>query len=65
MTWSPRRGRVAILGVTTGSHLGLPDAEEILLTVIWTAAVTDGRLTTWQIVADTPANRTRLGFTCP
>ena len=58
-------GRVAILGVTTGSHLGLPDDEEIQLTVIWTADVADGRLTSWRIVDDTPANRTHLGFTCP
>ena len=58
-------GRVAILGVTTGSHLELPDDEEMKLTVIWTADVTDGRLTAWRIVDDTPANRTRLGFTSP
>ena len=58
-------GRVAILGVTTGSHLDLPDDEEILLTVIWTADAIDARLTTWRIVADTPANRTRIRLHLP
>jgi len=58
-----RRGNdVAVLGSTTGSHLGLPDAEEVQLTVIWRATVEDGLLTLWQIMDDTPAQRARLGL---
>jgi ketosteroid isomerase-like protein len=55
-------GRVAILGTTTGSHLGLPDEDEERITVIWVAEVRDGRLATWHIVADTPAARADLGL---
>ena len=58
-----RRGNdVAVLGSTTGSHLGLPDEEEVQLTVIWRATVEDGLLTLWQIMDDTPAQRARLGL---
>jgi ketosteroid isomerase-like protein len=42
-----QRGRVAILGHTTGSHLGLPDEDEAKLLLIWVAAVEDGKLATW------------------
>jgi hypothetical protein len=55
-------GRVAILGTTTGSHLGLPDEEESRITVIWIARVTDGRLTEWRIADDTPSHRAELGL---
>ena len=44
---------VVVLGATTGSHLGLPDGEELALGVIWLADVVDGRLTRWQIADDT------------
>ena len=54
---------VAVLGSTTGSHLGLPDHEERQLTVIWRATVRDGLLTLWQILEDTPAQRALLGLT--
>ena len=54
---------VAVLGRTTGSHLGLPDEEELQLTVIWRATVEDGLLTQWQIMEDTPAQRALLGLT--
>jgi hypothetical protein len=54
---------VAVLGSTTGSHLGLPDGEERQLTVIWRATVQDGLLTLWQIIEDTPAQRALLGLT--
>jgi ketosteroid isomerase-like protein len=54
---------VAVLGSTTGSHLGLPDPEERQLTVIWRATVRDGLLTLWQIIEDTPAQRALLGLT--
>jgi len=43
--------RVAVLGTTTGSHLGLPDDEEMKLTVIWTAKVSDGLLLEWRVRA--------------
>ena len=51
--------RVAILGHTTGSHLGLPDDEEIRLAVIWIAEVR-GLVRAWSIVADTPTRRVEL-----
>ena len=54
---------VAVLGSTTGSHLGLPDDEERQLTVIWRATVQDGLLTLWQIIEDSPAQRALLGLT--
>ena len=37
-----RQGRVAVLGHTTGSHLGLPDEEEQELTLFWLAEVCGG-----------------------
>ena len=50
---------VAVLGTTTGSHLGLPDEEEQQLTVLWVAEVVDGRVAEWRILDDTAANRGR------
>jgi ketosteroid isomerase-like protein len=58
-----RGNDVAVLGSTTGSHLGLPDEEERQLTVMWRATVEDGLLTLWQIMEDTPAQRALLGLT--
>jgi SnoaL-like domain len=54
--------RVVLLGSTTGSHLGLPDEQEIELEVIWLAEVIDGALALWQIVADSPEARARAGL---
>ncbi len=54
--------RVAVLGHTSGSHLGLPDAEERAHTLIWLAEVTHGALRLWQLVPDTPANRETYGL---
>lgn len=54
-----------MLGFTTGSHLGLPDHEEMKLGVIWLAEVTDGALSRWQIVADTPLARAEAGLPRP
>jgi hypothetical protein len=54
--------QVVVLGHTTGSHLALPDEEESQLTLIWRVLVRDGRLTLWQIIEDTPANREELGL---
>jgi ketosteroid isomerase-like protein len=53
--------RVAVVGTTTGSHLGLPDDEELQLGVIWVAEVTGGALSLWQVADDTPAARRRYG----
>lgn len=54
--------QVAVLGTTTGSHLGLPDVEEAAITVIWLADVADGRLALWQVAEDTPARRSQAGI---
>jgi ketosteroid isomerase-like protein len=54
--------RVAVLGHTTGSHLGLPDEEEAQLPVIWTADIRDQRLASWNILEDSRELRRRLGL---
>ena len=54
--------RVAVLGSTTGSHLGLPDQEELRLSVIWVATAVRGKLDSWQIVQDSPDQREALGL---
>jgi hypothetical protein len=54
---------VAVLGSTTGSHLGLPDDEEKRLPVIWTAEVENGLLKTWSILDDDLRTRKALGLT--
>jgi thiamine biosynthesis protein ThiS len=59
---SDASGLVAILGHTTGSHLGLPDDQERQLTLIWLAEVTQGTVRSWTLVEDTPDNRTRHGL---
>jgi hypothetical protein len=53
---------VAILGHTTGSHLGLPDDEESQLTLIWLAETQCGQLRGWTLVDDTPENRRRYSL---
>jgi ketosteroid isomerase-like protein len=55
-------GRVAVSGHTTGSHLGLQDDEERLLTLIWLAEVQDGRLRYWHLTENNTANRHRYGL---
>jgi ketosteroid isomerase-like protein len=57
-----RDGEVAVLGHTTGSHLGLPPDEEARLLLIWKARVQDGRLTCWQLVRDSPERRELVGL---
>jgi hypothetical protein len=57
-----RDGVVAVLGHTTGSHLGFPDDEEAKLSLIWTSTIARGTLTTWKLVADTPGHRQRYGL---
>ena len=55
--------RAAILGYTTGSHLGLPDDEEAKLTLIWVAEVTkDGLVRKWELLEDTPKNKRDTGL---
>jgi ketosteroid isomerase-like protein len=54
--------RVAVLGTTSGSHLGLVPEEEMKVTVIWLAEVVDGRLAGWQVAEDTPELRLAVGF---
>ena len=57
-----RGGRVAVLGHTTGSHLGLPAEEEQELTLIWLAEVSDGLVRSWTLVEDTPDARREWGL---
>jgi hypothetical protein len=57
-----RGGQVAILGHTTGSHLGLPDEEESKQTLIWIGDVTEGRLSVWRLAGDTPDHRRIYGL---
>lgn len=51
---------VAVLGTTPGSHLGLPDREEMKLTLIWLCQITDAKV--WKLIPDTPENRQRFGL---
>ena len=57
--------RVAVLGHTTGSHLGLADSEEEKLTLIWVAEVERGAVRSWRLIEDTGQNRHRLGLDFP
>lgn len=59
----PRDGCVAVLGHTTGSHLGLADHEERKLSMIWLAEVQEGQLCYWRLLEDTPDRRAELGLT--
>jgi len=54
--------RVAVLGTTSGSHLGLPDEEEQKLRLIWIAFVTGDKVDSWELVADTEQKRAELGL---
>lgn len=55
-------GRVAVLGTTTGSHLGLPDHVEAQLGVLWQADVVDGLLTRWAVLDDDERSRADAGI---
>jgi hypothetical protein len=57
-----RDGRVAIVGHTTGSHLGLPADEERALTLIWLVTVADGLVSAWELLEDTDETRAALGL---
>jgi hypothetical protein len=54
---------VAILGHTTGSHLGLPDDEEAQETLIWLAETSTGQVRVWTLMEDSPETRRRLSLT--
>jgi ketosteroid isomerase-like protein len=54
--------RIAVLGSTTGSHLGLADDEERAQTLIWVASVRGGALHAWQLLPDTDEHRRDLGL---
>jgi ketosteroid isomerase-like protein len=55
-------GTVAVLGTTTGSHLGLADEDEMKLKVIWLCEVLDGRVSLWRIAEDTAKRRAEIGI---
>jgi ketosteroid isomerase-like protein len=57
-----RDDAVAVLGHTTGSHLGLSDDEESKLLLVWKARVEEGRLACWQLLEDAPELREQLGL---
>lgn len=52
--------QVAVLGATTGSHLGLSDEQEIRETLIWLAEIRHGLISRWQLIEDSPGQRRRL-----
>jgi hypothetical protein len=54
--------RVAVLGHTTGSHLGLPDHEEETRTLIWVADVQRDLVRSWRLMNDTDEHRHLLGL---
>jgi hypothetical protein len=58
----PVPGLVAVLGHTTGSHLGLTDNREAALTLIWVAEVSQGQLRSWRLIEDTPEHRSEYGL---
>jgi hypothetical protein len=53
---------VAILGHTTGSHLGLDDDAEARLTLIWLVRARGGEVLSWTLLEDTPAHRSTYGL---
>jgi ketosteroid isomerase-like protein len=55
-------GGAAILGSTTGSHLGRPDDEERQEMLLWVVEVRDGLVSRWRLVEDTPDNRRRFNL---
>jgi hypothetical protein len=57
-----RGDEVAILGHTTGSHLGLPDEEESQETLIWVARIVGDRVAVWTLIEDTPERRRAFGL---
>ncbi len=56
-------GNVAVLGSTTGSHLALPDADEMRMSLIWLCETAGGKVRAWRLIADTPETRREHGLT--
>lgn len=54
---------VAILGHTTGSHLGLADEEESRLPLIWVVHVQDDAVQRFRLIEDLPESRAKYGLT--
>jgi hypothetical protein len=54
---APADDLCAVLGHTTGSHLGLPDEIEVEQTLIWLARVAGDAVREWRLVEDTAVNR--------
>ena len=48
---SAEGAEVTVVGSTTGSHLGLPDDEELRFDVTWLGLVVDGKVKRWQIAS--------------
>jgi len=46
---------VVLEGRTTGSHLGLPDAEEFNDPMVWVARIVDGAVDEWHLCPDMKA----------
>ncbi len=57
-----RGGTVAILGHTTGSHLGQRDQDERIRTLIWLADIRHGRVTRWKLIEDNAESRDAWGL---
>jgi hypothetical protein len=53
---------VAVQGHTTGSHLDLPDEEEMHLSLIWLVTVVEGAVRRWRLVEDTAEHRREHGL---
>ena len=60
-----RGGTVAILGHTTGSHLGLGDEDERKLSLIWLVDTRDSYVTRWKLIEDNAENRGAWGLDGP
>ncbi len=53
---------MAVLGHTTGSHLGLSNEEEQRPTLIWVAEVTIRKVRVWRLEQDSPENKRTRGL---
>lgn len=53
---------VVVLGSTTGSHLGLPDADESKLTLIWLVHIRGDSVERFRMIEDLPSNRAQYGL---
>jgi ketosteroid isomerase-like protein len=53
---------IALLGHTTGSHLGLTDDQEGDLTLIWLATLAESTVSGWRLIENNAVNRRRSGL---